>query len=150
MMLSSLALGLPTASKFVPDEFVAALLPPLLCRRRVTWICAPASSPRRQIAQRIHRLAVLADLEVKFDARRAARAHQRDFLPGIDSIAFLHKPLAVVAVSGKIRVVVLDDDQLAVTDQPVAAVHHGAGGGRAHWVANIAGDVDACAIAAAA
>src|SRR6185437_12301595 len=87
---------------------------------------------------------------MQFDPRRARCAHQRDLLPGTDVIAFLHQPLAVVAVGRQERVVVLDDDQLAVTNQAVAAVHHRAWRSGSYWITHVARDVETGAIAAAA
>ena len=48
-----------------------------------------------------------------------------------------------VAVGRQPLVVVLDDDQFAITDQAGTRIHHHAVGGRAHRLARAAGDVDA-------
>src|SRR4249919_2464527 len=99
----------------------------------------------RQVAQRVHRLAVEADFEVQHVALGAAVAHLGDLLACLDQLPFVDQPRAVVAVGGQPRVVVLDDDQLAVSDQAGTGIHHDAVCRGADGLSRLAGDVDALA-----
>ena len=76
-------------------------------------------------------------------AIRVARSHLGNRLAGLHAIAFLDQTLAVVTVRRQERRVVLDDDELAVADQTVAAVHDRSIGGGTHRRTGGAGDVDA-------
>jgi hypothetical protein len=96
-----------------------------------------------QLRQRIDRLAVAADLEVQHVARRAGVAHARDHLPGGDARALAHQAAFVVRIGRQPFLGMLDDDQLAVTDQARAGIDHDAIGGRLHVLSGAAGDVDA-------
>ena len=119
-------------------------------RRRATssraiwrrWTFPPATSAWRQIVQRIDRIAILADLELQFGARSPGGTHLRHRLAGTHPLALLHQTLAVVTIGGQKAVVVLDDDQLAIADQSVAAVNHHAIGRRPHRLAGLAGNLD--------
>ena len=53
--------------------------------------------------QRIHRLAVVADLEMQHVARRAGAAHHRDLLAGLHDRAFVDQARTVVAVGRQPR-----------------------------------------------
>src|SRR5581483_11798613 len=100
-------------------------------------------SLRRQERQRVDRLAVLADLEMQQRLLLRPDAELGDRLPGGDQIAFAHEALAVVAVGREIRLVVLDDHELAVALEAGAAVDDAAGCGGDHRLAEIAGNVEA-------
>ena len=76
---------------------------------------------RRQVLQRIHRPAEPPDLEVQLHLVGVGRAHLGDLLPARHLLAFLHDDVAVVRVRREERVVVLDDDELAVAAQARAA-----------------------------
>ena len=49
--------------------------------------------------------------------------HARNQLAGLDSITLGNQPLAIVRISRQHTIGMLDDDQFAVADQPVAAVN---------------------------
>src|SRR5688572_3928537 len=101
------------------------------------------ASAARQVLQRVHRLAVVADLEMQHLARGAGIAHLGDLLAGLDPGTLVHQPGTVVAVGRQPLLVVLDDHQLPVADQSGARVHHHAIGRGPHRLAALAGDVDA-------
>src|SRR5262245_2264000 len=104
-------------------------LPPYPQSRDSTSRCATAPMPasrhwpsfnsgcgnsgRGQEADRIHRLAVAADLEMQLHPVGIARAHLRDALALGHVLTFLHQQLVVVRVDAEERVVVLDHDELA-------------------------------------
>src|SRR5690554_2547372 len=102
-----------------------------------------ARSAPRQVAQRIDRLAVVADLEVQHVALGAGAAHLGDLLAGLHAVALAHQAPAVVAVGREPLLVVLDDDELAVADQARARVHDHAVAGGAHRLPGGTGDADA-------
>ena len=74
---------------------------------------------------------------------RTGLAHFGDMLAGFDFDAFGHQPFAVVRVSGNPFIAVLDDQQLAIADQPGPGIDHGAVRGGGDVLAVAAGDVDA-------
>ena len=71
-----------------------------------------------------------ADLEVQLHLVGVGVAHLGDLLAARDLLAFLHEDLAVVRVRRQVRVVVLDDDELAVAAQSGAGVDDLAGRAR--------------------
>src|SRR5690606_7857844 len=77
---------------------------------------AAPTSALRQVVERIHRLAVVADLEMQHVARGPAVAELGDLLSRLHRVALLHEPRAVVPIGAQPVLVVLDDDQLAVAD----------------------------------
>src|SRR5690554_1250314 len=104
-----------------------------------------ARSAPWQVAQRIERLAVVADLEVQHVAVGAGAAHLRDLLAGANAVALAHHALAVVAIGRQPLLVVLDDDQLAVADQARTRIHHHAVAGSVHRLPGRTRDADALA-----
>src|SRR5438105_14758448 len=101
------------------------------------------ASPHGQVARRIDRLALPPDLEMQLHAVGVARAHLRDFLSLAHRLVFLHQQGLVVRVRGQIRVVVLEDDQVAVAAQARACVDDTPVGGRQHGITGLAADVEA-------
>src|SRR5690606_6421203 len=87
--------------------------------------------------------AVEADLEVQHVTVGAGTAHFRDLLASLHVLALVHQALAVVAIGRQPLLVVLDDDQFAITDQARAGIHHHAVGGGLHRLPAGAGDVHA-------
>src|SRR5688500_395475 len=77
--------------------------------------------------------------------RAAAPAHLGDRLAGAHAVAFRDEPLAVVRIGRQELARVLDDDELTVTEQAVAAVDDFAVGRRGDRVAAAPADVDALA-----
>ena len=64
---------------------------------------------------------------MQLDRIRIGVAHLGDFLALDDGLPFLHQQLAVVGVHAQIHLVVLDDHELAVTADAIAAIKHLAG-----------------------
>ena len=87
-----------------------------------------ARSARRQRSGRIHRLAVVAQLEIQADLLAVAIAHFGDLLALGHALPFLDQQLAVVRVDAEEAGVVLDDHQVPVAAQAAARIGHGAGG----------------------
>src|SRR4249920_2697056 len=79
---------------------------------------------------------------MQFVSRAGAGTHLGDLLPTFHLVAFLDEALAVVTIGRKEIRVVLDDDQFAVTKQPVAAVHDLSIGRSNDRVARLAGNID--------
>ena len=75
--------------------------------------------------------------------RSGPLAHQRDRRAARDVLALRHEQLGVVAVGVRERLVVLDDDELAVADEPAAGVDDSARRRRAHGLTLAAADRDA-------
>ena len=77
-----------------------------------------------QVAQRFDGVAIAADLEVQQLLITGIPAHFSDHLSLLHTVAFPDEAPAVVRISAQHSVVVLDDDQLSITNQPIAAVDH--------------------------
>ena len=71
----------------------------------------------------------------------AAVAHLGDLLSGLDALTLVDQSRAVVSVCRQPSIVVLDDDQLAISDKARTRVHDHASGGRTHGLARLPGDV---------
>src|SRR5674476_174762 len=82
---------------------------------------------KRQIFCRIDRFAETAHFKMKLYLAGIGLAHECDFLSARDALPFLHQYLVVMRISTEVGIVVLDDDQLAITAQTAAAIDHLAG-----------------------
>src|SRR5450631_2573770 len=91
-------------------------------------------------------LAEATNFEMQFYLVGVGIAHLADFLPFAYLLPFLDQNLAVVRVRGKERVVVLDDDQLAVAAQARSGVHDPARSAGQNRLAGLAADIDALEI----
>jgi len=69
------------------------------------------------------RTAVNANFKMQHHLVAVVGAHLGDLAARKHLLALIHQPLAIVGVSAKHPVTVLDDDQFAVADEPAAAVH---------------------------
>src|ERR1700687_2507018 len=81
------------------------------------------SAPRSgggQIARRVDRASVVAQLEMQRDAVVVGVAHFGDLLALRDALAFLREERPIVQIGGQEIGVVLDDQQVAVASQAVA------------------------------
>ena len=79
---------------------------------------------------------------MKLDLVGVGVAHLADLLSLADLLPFLDQNLPVVRVRGKVGVVVLDDDQLAVAAQSRSRVNDSTGSAGQHRLTCLARDVD--------
>src|SRR6202140_3072527 len=93
--------------------------------------------------RRVDGLAEATNFEMKLDLVGGGVAHLADLLSLADLLPFLDQNLAVVRVSRKVGVVVLDDDQLAVAAQACSRVKDSTGSPGHPRVPGPARDVDA-------
>src|SRR5450756_688675 len=100
----------------------------------------------RQIFRRINRLAETTHFKMKLDFAGIGVAHLGDLLSARDALPFFHQHFIVMRVSTEISLIVLDDDQLAITAQPAAAIYHLAGCAGQNRLPELACDIDALAI----
>ena len=77
-----------------------------------------------QTPKGIHWRAVASDLEVHLGLAFRAHAHPRDHVALFDLVALPDDQCIIVSVSAQERIVVLDDDEIAVGRQTVACVDH--------------------------
>ncbi len=82
-----------------------------------------------------------SDLEVKLRVITVTLAHFRDGLTGADTGAFGDFAAAVVPVGAQPGVIMLDNNQLTVAYETVAAVYDFAGGGCQHGLSLTTADV---------
>ena len=61
---------------------------------------------------------------MQLDSVSVRLSHLRDFLPLADLLVFLDEQGLVVCVRGQERVVVFEDDQIAITPQTRTRIHH--------------------------
>src|SRR5215475_12285391 len=99
-------------------------------------------SALREQRQRIGRRPVETDLEVQERRTRRAGAHGRDPLSASYRIALAHGDGLRVAIRAQIRLVVLDDQQLTIPEQPCAAINDAAVAGGANLVAELPRDIE--------
>ena len=102
-----------------------------------------SDSACRQVLDGINRLALAADLKVQLHAVCVAVAHFCDFLAPAYRLVFFDQEVLVVGIGGQVGVVVLQDNQVAVTTQTSTRIHHAAVGRGQHGLAGIACNVDA-------
>src|SRR5207342_2003970 len=79
-------------------------------------------STSRQVAQRIDRLALPADLKMQFHAVRIAATELGDALTALDRLPLLHDDLAIVRIGTDELFAVFDDDEVAVTAKCAADI----------------------------
>src|SRR5688572_6212404 len=84
----------------------------------------------RQLAERIQRFPLEADLEVEHGLPARSEAHRRDSLAGAHVLALLYLHDGIVAVGGQPAAHVVEDHELSVAEQPAACVDDLAVGGR--------------------
>lgn len=81
-------------------------------------------SALREILQRVLRCAIHANFEMQLWLVAIISAHFGNLAAGSHLLAFADQPLAVVCVSAEHSIAVLDNDQFAVPEQAISAVHH--------------------------
>src|SRR5690554_4443815 len=86
--------------------------------------CLGASSQFGQITERVHRLAATSNFKMQLDPVGTTAPHLRDLLPDPDLLPFLYQQTAVMRISTEEIVVMLDDDHVAVTNQPPPRIDH--------------------------
>src|SRR3982074_2607142 len=91
-------------------------------------------------------LAAARNFEMQLALVGVGVAHLTDLLSLADLLPFLDQNLAVVRVSGKVGVVVLDDDQLAVAAQARSGVNDSTGSTGQYRLTGLAANVDALEI----
>src|ERR1700687_6268026 len=121
--------------------------------RRSSWVvdgalmrCRGSSLPAGSCGwkefRRVDGLAEATDFEMKLDLVGVGVAHLSDLLSLANLLSFLDQNLPVVRVGGKVGIVVLDDDQLAVAAQPRSRVNDSTGSAGPPRVTCLARDVD--------
>src|SRR6266853_2093694 len=106
----------------------------------------PAGSSGWKEFRGVDGLAEATDFEMKLDLVGVGVAHLADLLPLADLLSFLDQNLPVVRVRGKVGVVVLDDDQLAIAAQSRSRVNDPTGGAGQHRLTGLPRDVYALEI----
>jgi hypothetical protein len=123
-----------------------ALVRPHQCRYRgedfllLAGQCMDASATG-QILGWIDRFSLAANLEMEFDAVSIGLAHFGNLLSFIDLLVLLDQQGLVVSVCAQKSVVVLQDDQVAVTSQTRTCIHNMAVCGGQNRIARFAANV---------
>ena len=76
----------------------------------------------RKVPERIDGFSVTANLEVQHGTALARATHVGDMLAALHFVPFSHVQPLVVGIGTQNSAVVLDDDKLAVADEPAARV----------------------------
>src|SRR5690606_7180156 len=88
----------------------------------------------RQHTHRVDRRAVTPDLEMQLGTKSARRAYGSNFLATLYLLPFADQHRLVVRIGAQPALVVLDDQQVAITGQSVATIHHNTVCGGGHWI----------------
>jgi len=100
----------------------AAWHPAKIRRARTSLI--RGSLALREILQRVLRTAIHSNFEMQLWLVAIIRAHFGNLAAGSHLLTFADQPLAVMCVSAEHSIAVLDNDQFAVPQQTITAVHH--------------------------
>ncbi len=76
----------------------------------------------------VNRVAIFSDFKVQHGSFSTTATKLCNHLPGFYLLPFLHQNLPVMSVSTQIVLVVIHDNQITVSEQPVAGVDHIPGG----------------------
>lgn len=90
----------------------------------------------------IDSLTILSNFKMQLGSIRAAASELCNNLPGFYILPFLHQNLAVVGVSTEIVLVVIDDNQITVTQQSTARVYHVTTGGGFYSIPRISSNIN--------
>src|SRR5882672_7043272 len=104
---------------------------------------ANSRRPVRQEFERVDRFAQTPDLEMKLRLGGVGTADFSDLLAPRHVLSFLYQQVAVVGIGGQIGLVVLDDDEFAVTTQAHTAVDDASRRRGKDRIADLAEDVHA-------
>ena len=80
---------------------------------------------------------------MKLVAISASTSQFGNGLPLLHVFPFLHQDAPVVRVRTQVVLIVVDDNQIAVTQQPVTGINHVSIGGSLHRVTGISGNINA-------
>src|SRR5688500_11225872 len=92
--------------------------------------------------QRVDRFSILANFEVKLYEVTVRISHFSDFLSFGHCLSLFHQKFIVMGVSAEVRVVMFDNDHLAIAAQPLAAVNHFARSGCSHRLSRLACNIN--------
>ena len=90
----------------------------------------------------VNRIAIFTNLKMQHGSFSATATELCDHLPGFHILPFLHQNLPVVSVSTQIVLVMIHDNQIAVSKQPVAGVDHIPGGCCSYSIPGLAGNIN--------
>ena len=90
----------------------------------------------------VNRIAILPNLKMQHGSFSATATELCDHLPGFHILPFLHQNLPVVSVSTQIVLVMIHDNQIAVSKQPVAGVDYIPGGCCSYSIPGLAGNIN--------
>lgn len=90
----------------------------------------------------INRIAIFSDLKMQYGSFSTTATELCNYLPGFHILPFLHQNLPVVSVSTQIVLVVIHDNQVAVSKQPVASVNHISLGCGSYSIPGLPGDIN--------
>jgi hypothetical protein len=95
-----------------------------------------------QVSGRVNRVAVLANLEMQHRFVCTRTAQFRDYLSGFYLLSFLHQNLPIVGVCAQVVLVMIYDNQVSVTQQPITGIHHTSTRRRLHSITGISGNIN--------
>ena len=90
----------------------------------------------------INRIAIFSDFKMQHGSFSTAATKLCNHLPGVYVLPFLHQNLPVMSVSTQIVLVVIHNNQIAVSKQPVARVHHIPGGCSSYSIPGLPGNIN--------
>lgn len=96
-----------------------------------------------KVSERIHRLAMAANLKMKFDSIGIAGAHLCDALAFFDILIFAYQQLLIMGVGRQIGIVVFQDNQMPIAGQAGTRINHPAVGGCQDVISGFTNDINA-------
>ena len=72
----------------------------------------------------INRIAIFSDLKMQYGSFSTTATELCNHLPGFHILPFLHQNLPVMSVRTQIVLIVIHNNEVAVSKQPVAGVYH--------------------------
>ena len=87
-------------------------------------------------------VAILPDFKMQHGSFRTAAPQLCDHLSGVNVLPFLHQNLPVVGVSTQIVLVMIHDNEVTVTKQPVTGVDHISSGRRFHSITGFSRNIN--------
>lgn len=91
---------------------------------------------------RVHRVAVLADLEVQLGSLCAAAAQLGNYLTCFYILPFLHQNFTIMSISAQIMLIMIHDNQIAITQQPVASINNISTGSCPNSISGLPGNIN--------
>ena len=90
----------------------------------------------------IDRIAIFSDLKMQYGSFSTTATELCNHLPGFHILPFLHQNLPVMSVSTQVVLVMVHDNQIAVSKQPTAGINHISCSRSPYSISGLPGDIN--------